>query len=316
MKRIWITGAHGFIGRHLAKWLGECGHVVSGIGHGLWPESEAAAWGVQHWLNGDINASNLQQLLHRGGAPDCIFHLAGGASVGAAVASPHEDFARTVSTTAALLDWVRLEAEGTRFVAISSAAIYGAGHLGPIGERQAGVPFSPYGHHKLMMEQLCHSYAHSFGIPGVIVRLFSVYGSWLRKQLLWDLCTKLSSDARLLELGGTGDELRDWTDIRDVVRVLEMAMNVAVAMQTNSVQVMNAGTGKGTSVREIASIVLNSWSSDASVEFNGRSRPGDPFSLVADSSLLQSLGYEWSVSVEDGVRDYVKWYRQYSRSNA
>jgi UDP-glucose 4-epimerase len=314
MKRIWITGTHGFIGRHLARWLDERGHVVSGIGHGHWPESEAAAWGVRHWLNGDIHGSNLQQLLHRGGTPDCIFHLAGGSSVGAAVASPHEDFARTVSTTAALLDWARLEAHGARLVAVSSAAIYGAGHLGPISEHQAGIPFSPYGHHKLMMEQLCLSYAHSYGLPCVIVRLFSVYGSWLRKQLLWDICTKLSSDTQRLELGGTGDELRDWTDIRDVVRVLEMTMNMA--LEPTGARVINAGTGKGTGVREIAASLLKSWPSGASVMFNGRSRPGDPFSLVADSSLLLSLGFEWSVSIDAGISDYVNWYRQYARSHA
>src|SRR5579871_883515 len=86
--RIWITGAQGFIGRHLAKWLAGRGYVVSGIGHGLWPASEAAAWGVQHWLSGDIHSSNLRHLLRDCGAPDCVFHLAGGSSVGAAIASP------------------------------------------------------------------------------------------------------------------------------------------------------------------------------------------------------------------------------------
>ncbi len=313
-KNIWITGAQGFIGRHLASWLARRGHTISGIGHGLWPQPEAAVWGVQQWLNGDIHASNLQQLLRNDGVPDYIFHLAGGSSVGAAIASPHEDFARTVATTAELLDWMRLEARNTRLVAISSAAVYGAGHAGPVSEDQARLPFSPYGYHKLMMENLCRCYAVSYGLPVVVVRLFSVYGSWLKKQLLWDICTKLASGVRQLELGGTGEELRDWTDVRDVVRALELAMDLAI--EANNMPVINVGTGQATSVREIAAQVLKCWPTPAEVKFNGQSRPGDPFSLVADSSVLRTTGFEWSIPVDRGIHDYVQWYLQYSRSDA
>src|SRR6185437_12692391 len=99
-KLIWITGAHGFIGRHLAKWLSSQGYTVVGLGHGAWPHLEAREWGVHRWLNGGIHAGNLQQLLREDGAPECIYHLAGGSSVGAAIASPHEDFGRTITTTA------------------------------------------------------------------------------------------------------------------------------------------------------------------------------------------------------------------------
>ncbi len=312
--KIWITGAQGFIGRHLAARLAEEGHSVYGIGHGRWPQSEAAKWGVRRWLNGDIHSSNLQQLLQDEGAPDYIFHLAGGSSVGAAIASPYEDFARTVATTAELLDWMRLETHTTRLVAISSAAVYGAGHTGPVSEDQARLPFSPYGYHKLMMENLCRSYAVSYGVPVVVVRLFSVYGSWLKKQLLWDICAKLASGARQLELGGTGEELRDWTDVRDVVRALELMMGLSI--EANTMPMINIGTGQATSVRAVAARVLECWPKSAELEFNGLSRPGDPFSLVADSTILRSMGFGWGISVDRGIGDYVQWYLQYSRSEA
>jgi UDP-glucose 4-epimerase len=314
MAQVWITGTRGFIGRHLAAWLSCRGHTIIGVGHGPWPRSEAAEWGVHRWLNGGIHSSNLQQLLREDGAPDYIFHLAGGSSVGAAIASPHEDFARTVATTAELLDWMRLEARSARLVTISSAAVYGAGHSGPIREDQARLPFSPYGNHKLMMEQLCQSYAVSYGLSVMVVRLFSVYGSSLKKQLLWDICAKLASGARQLELGGTGDELRDWTDIRDVVRALELAMSSPV--EPGAMQIVNAGSGQATSVSRIAALVLESWPAPVRLMFNGKSRPGDPFSLVADSRFLQTMGFEWNIPVNSGIRDYVQWYLQYSRSAA
>ena len=78
--------------------------------------------------------------------------------------------------------------------------MYGAHHAGTISEDADTQPMSPYGHHKLIMEQLCCSYAISFGIRATIVRLFSVYGPWLRKQLLWDLCLRLNEGDRQIVL--------------------------------------------------------------------------------------------------------------------
>lgn len=101
----------------------------------------------------------------------------------ASFANPLENFSRTVSTSARLLDWLRVAAPEARVVAASNAAVYGAQYDGPIEEDFATHPFSPYGHHKLMMEQLCREYADTFRLRCTIVRLFSVYGPWLRKQL-------------------------------------------------------------------------------------------------------------------------------------
>jgi UDP-glucose 4-epimerase len=305
MATIWVTGARGFIGRHLCKHLHECGCRVVGVGHGAWPEHDAHQWGVTSWLNGDIHGSNLRSLSEITGHPDFVFHLAGGSSVGAAIANPHEDFFRTVATTAELLDWLRLESPATRLVAISSAAVYGAGQQGLIREEQAHVPFSPYGYHKLVMEQLCRSYAASYGTRVVVGRLFSVYGSHLQKQLLWDLCSKLAMGISVVELGGSGDELRDWTDVRDVVRALDVIKDVASA----EVPTFNVGTGRPTSVREIAQRVVDAWGAGSELVFSGRSRPGDPFSLLAESARLNALGFDWKIPVEIGLPNYVDWFR-------
>ncbi len=120
---------------------------------------------------------------------------------------------------------------------------------GPIPESAALAPMSPYGHHKRMMEQLCQSYVQSFGVRCMVVRLFSVYGPNLRKQLLWDICSRLRSEQRTLNLGGTGAEIRDWTDVRDVVRLLA---RVAEAPWQDDFGVINGGSGRGVSVAGIA----------------------------------------------------------------
>jgi len=306
-QNVLITGAHGFIGRHMAARMGAQGHRVIGIGHGHWPD--CGRHGVTHWLNGEVVSANLRSLQRASGTPDLVFHFAGGSSVGASLAQPREDFVRTVASTMELLEWLRLEAPGALLVAVSSAAVYGSSFAGPITDTDFGTPYSPYGHHKAMMEGLCRSYASSFGTKAVVARLFSVYGPGLRKQLLWDVCSRLASGMKALKLGGSGQELRDWTDVRDVVRALQV-----VALSANEqVPVINIGTGTGTPVREIAERLVDCWAGGTSqpvpVTFDGRSRPGDPFSLVAKPGRLAHLGFEFQTDWRKGLAEYVQWFR-------
>lgn len=314
MANIWITGAHGFIGRHLARSLASQGHAVAGIGYGAWPQAEAMRWGVSIWINGEISASNLGQMRQMAGPPDRIFHLAGGSSVGAAFASPQEDFTRTVVSTAQLLEWLRQHAPTAQMAAISSAAVYGAGQDNPIDETVRPAPVSPYGTHKLMMEDLCRSYATHFGMKVILPRLFSVYGIHLKKQLLWDLCSKLSAGGKV-ELGGTGNELRDWTDIRDIVQALDQAVCLASPLAP----VLNLATGQATSVREVAAIVVQNWAeadAPAQIQFSGLCRPGDPFSLVANVDRMHAQGIQCAIPVTQGVAEYVDWFRTEARVSA
>lgn len=306
MKTYWVTGARGFIGRHLARQLAASGHRIAGLGHGAWPAGEAAAWGVSDWLNGDVSASNLAQMQAAFGTPSGIFHFAGGSSVGAAIANPYEDFKRTVGSTAELLEWLRQHAPQTPLMAVSSAAVYGAGHAETIAEDARPDPHSPYGAHKLVMEELCRSYAVNFGLIVVLPRLFSVFGPELKKQLLWDLCNKLSAQG-MAELGGSGQELRDWTSVGDVVITLEKLIGTAAA----SAPVVNVATGLPVSVQDVATEVARAWSSAAppTIRFNGVSRVGDPDSLCADVSRLHSLGLACTTPLDKGLADYVAWFR-------
>lgn len=308
-----ITGARGFIGRHLAKHLESSGETTCGIGHGMWPEHEAKEWGITDWVNSDISFASLKYLKSKHGEPSTIFHLAGGSSVGPSIANPKEDFVRTVATTAELLEWVRIEAPATKLVVISSAAVYGAGHEGPIKEHAISTPFSPYGFHKRMMEEHCESYATSYGLKVAVVRLFSVFGPELKKQLLWDVGCRLARKPEELILGGTGEELRDWTDVRDVVKAIG---TIAGALNGNF-HISNVGTGQSTSVREIAQLLIKNWytgsEKDPKLSFTGQSRPGDPFSLVSDSSKLYELGFTWETSLERGIADYVTWQKNLFR---
>jgi UDP-glucose 4-epimerase len=307
---VWITGAHGFIGRHLVRELADRGEAVHGVGHGAFDEPDRRRLGLQSWVNGEIDAANLNALAAAHGPPSKVFHLAGGSSVGLSIELPLEDFSRTVASTARLLEWLRNAAPECILVVASSAAVYGADHAGPISEDARMSPMSPYGHHKLMMEELCKSYALSFGIRSVIVRLFSVYGANLRKQLLWDACSRLNETSSTLVLGGTGNETRDWTDVRDVVRLLARLSELPL---DGRCRVINGGSGKPTRVADIADMLVRNFGLATSVRYGGVARTGDPGSLLADDTGLRRIGFEWRISVEQGVADYVNWFKGQTR---
>lgn len=308
---VWVTGAKGFIGGYLARELANAGHEVHGIGHGALEDPDKRRLGVQIWINGEIDATNLSALAIRSGAPTTVYHLAGGSSVGLSLSQPYEDFFRTVVSTARLLDWLRSSAPECRLISISSAAVYGANHEGPISESTATTsPVSPYGQHKLMMEQMCCSYAATFGIRSTVARLFSVYGPYLRKQLLWDLCSRLQNGEQTLVLGGSGAEMRDWIDVRDVARFL---VKLEGNPQSKPFQIINGGSGVGTTVAEIAGILTRIWGGNVGVKFSGVVRAGDPFSLVADADGIRASGFDWQIPVSEGLSDYVRWFKDHVR---
>ncbi|RZN08674.1 UDP-glucose 4-epimerase [Bradyrhizobium genosp. SA-3] len=304
---IWITGANGFIGRYLTRELAQRGLAVHGVGHGAIEEPEKHYLGMRNWLNGEIESANLNALAVRAGLPSIVFHLAGGSSVGVSIAQPYEDFSRTVTTAARLLEWLRTTAPECHLVVVSSAAVYGAAHVGRISESATTEPVSPYGQHKLIIEQLSRSYATTFGLQSTIVRLFSVYGANLRKQLLWDICMRLREGGGTLTLGGTGRELRDWTEVRDVARLLA---HVGCNPPDQAVEIINGGSGIATSVADIARHVMHGWGLNIPVEFSGVARPGDPLCLVADPSRLNALSFEWEIAVRTGIADYVTWFKE------
>ena len=306
MKTALITGTRGFVGRHLARSLEQRGIKVCGLGHGAWTELEYTRWGLRNWLNGDVTKRNLDIIQSSMGTPDVVFHLAGGSSVGPSLSAPEEDFRRSVLSAAELLEWARLAVPDAKLVLASSAAVYGAGHEKTISEKAHLAPYSPYGFHKRIAEELFESYGQNFGLNVAIVRLFSVYGLELRKQLLWDVCNKLAQNPTHLLLGGSGNELRDWFHISDAVELLSLA--TAYANPTGFL--VNGGTGLQTTVREVAQQLCNTWGMCTQLEFNGNSRAGDPQYLVSDTTFASTLGFTPKITWQSGIVDYVDWFKK------
>ncbi len=300
---VWITGANGFLGRHLCNLASGNDWRLFGVGHGNWPESDRHRIGMGHWINGDVDHASLSSLQTVSGPPDFVFHLAGGSSVRASLLEPFEDLRRTVLSTAAALDWLRVHASKAVFVMASSAAIYGTTAHATIPETNSATPISPYGINKYAAELMVRNYGKNYGIRSSILRMFSVYGPGLEKQLLWDIASRLSGSPASLKLSGTGDELRDWIFAEDAARALLHVRSLASA----DAPVFNAGTGQGVSVRHIAQLLIDCWGSDAALIFDGVVREGDPLKLVADPTRLLASGFAWQTPLNTGMARTVGW---------
>jgi UDP-glucose 4-epimerase len=235
--------------------------------------------------------------------PDVVIHCAGSGSVGYSLTYPMQDFERTVSTSLILLEFLRLHSPKTVFIYPSSAAVYGnVDHL-PIPESVPLCPISPYGVHKKIVEELIRSYAQHFSIPVAISRFFSLYGPGLRKQLLWDACSKI--EKRDFEFYGTGHEVRDWLHVQDAARLLLCLSSHA----SSDAVIVNGGTGTGTSVKDIITLLTEKMHIRDSPRFSRIQKTGDPSGYIAD--IGKAIGYGWKpeISLENGINEYVRWYQ-------
>ncbi len=294
-----VTGASGFIGRHVSSFFSKQGWDVIGMGHGDF--NDRNEWGVREWHRSEITLDSLKLYA---GRPDIVVHCAGGASVGASIAEPLADFERTVYSLAQVMEYVRLRSPESRVVYPSSAAVYGFADKTPITEESSLRPVSPYGAHKKMAEEVCLSYSASFGVSSAVVRLFSVYGPGLRKQLLWESCKKIKKG----EVGfwGTGSETRDWLHVEDAAGLLFLAGDTA----SEGCPIVNGGFGAGVTVREFLSEVFKCFGRADSPVFNGKDREGDPLYYEADIKKARLLGWSPKVNWKDGVREFVEWFKK------
>ena len=288
----WVTGAAGFIGCNLSSALRAAGWTVVGLDRNADPEYVQVA--------GDITAPVLDAALAAHGAPGLVFHGAGTGSVGESARDLDASRRDLVGATETLLEFLRTFAPSARFVFPSSAAVYG--NSAALREDARPDPISPYGQHKLAAEQACIA-AAAHGLSVAVVRLFSVYGPGLRKQLPWDLGRKLTTGEPRVTLFGTGAETRDFLNVDDVAGLVMLLAD----SRFTSPLIINGGTGIATRIDGFAAQFAEILGSTAKVVFNGEIRPGDPQHYRADTTRLAALGFRPQIDLPTGLARYAAW---------
>lgn len=297
-KTVVVTGSNGFIGSHLVTAL-RGAYTVVGISTGS--ANHPGQADIYHQMA--LPSPDLDDIFRQHRPAFCI-HCAGPASVGMSMDHPSVDFQSGPVTLFQIADAIRKAKLDCTVVFPSSAAVYGNPEAIPVRESASLKPISPYGHHKLMGEHILKEFAQIYGIPYMALRIFSCYGAGLRKQLLWDVARKV--EAGRLDLFGTGEETRDFIHVRDLAALMKLLLD-----QGARDVVLNVGAGAQVPVRRIAELLATAMGrGDLRPSFSGSSRAGDPLRWEADVSRIRAFGFTPQVALEDGVAEYVKWYKR------
>ena len=315
--RILVTGAAGFIGSHLVERLVERGAVVSGIDNfDDFYDPAVKRRNLEKVLDqpgftlieGDIRRAD--SLRERIGDPiDCIVHLAARAGVRPSIEQPllYQDV--NVRGTQVLLEFAR-QMGIRRFVFGSSSSVYGNSPNVPFAEDEpVGRPISPYAATKRQGELICHTYHHLFGLGVVSLRFFTVYGPRQRPDLAIHHFTRLLSAGQPIQQYGDGTSSRDYTYIDDIVQGIEGAIRYLEDVP-EAYEIVNLGESETVRLTRLIELIATELGVDPVIE-RLPPQPGDVERTFADiSKARRLLAYAPSTGIEEGIRRFVRWYRE------
>jgi len=293
-----VTGAAGFIGSHLAETLIAAGHDVVAVD--CLTEYYDPALKEENARSFDLVRLDLSQESLDLVGVDGVFHLAGQPGVRASFGP---DFALYVRHNILATQRVAAAAAGVaRLVFASSSSVYGEAERYPTSEDAPLRPLSPYGVTKLACEHLLSAYAAGSGLDWVCLRYFTVFGPRQRPDMAFARMLTALAQGETFELYGDGRQSRGFTYVADAVAATIAAMERAPAGA-----VYNVGGGvEATMLQAIA----------AAEEVAGRRLavrllppvPGDVRRTAPDTSRIRrDLGWEPSVSLEEGLRAQWAW---------
>lgn len=307
--RALVTGVAGFVGSALAKRLLADGHEVVGI-DALTDYYELSIKKANvatipcrdfTFLQGDLNTVDLDALITD---VDWIFHQAGQPGVRM---SWGEDFSvylrENIAATQRLLEAAKRSSRLQRFVYASSSSVYGNAESYPTAETARPHPVSPYGVTKLAAEHLCCLYASNFGVPTVSLRYFTVYGPGQRTDMAFTRFVRAAVLDEVISIYGTGEQLRDFTFVDDVVQANVMATARAVP----SGSVFNVAGGTNISVNETLGLLSALSGRTLKIDYQ-QTVAGDVFRTGGDTTRIESvLGWRPRVAIEEGLARQFAW---------
>ena len=250
-KRVLITGANGFVGRHLVNALREIDSSVT----------------LLKDINGnslDIRKKNLiKSSLDYLSDVDVIYHLAAIASVNSSYENPHDTYETNVLGTLNILELCRLY--DINKIVYASSYVYGKPHYLPIDENHMTNPTNPYSRSKLIGDELCKSYHEDFGIECIVLRPFNIYGPGQRSDFLIPMIISCIKSGEVI--------VRDPEPKRDFIYITDMIdAYIRAGEYEGDFDIFNIGYGESYSVKEIIEKIIKLHGSETRVIYRGERR--------------------------------------------
>lgn len=331
---ILVTGAAGFIGFHTARRLLASGHEVVGV------DNMNAYYDVRlkearrrelgkfprfRFLQLDIADRQKMTDLFAANRFPFVVHLAAQAGVRHSLVDPYSYGDANLQGFLNVLEGCRHN--GCRhLVFASSSSVYGANTRLPFSVHH-GVdrPISLYAASKRANELMAHAYSHLFALPATGLRFFTVYGPWGRPDMAMFIFASAIVAQRPIQLFNYGKMRRDFTYVDDVVEAIERLLDripqpsqtlidEADPVATNApLKIYNVGNDRSVEISRVVDVLESELGLSAAREL-APMQPGDVAETRADiSELERDVGFRPSTSLEDGIKSFVAWYRDYHR---
>lgn len=308
-----ITGCAGFIGSHVVDKLLCIGKNVVGIDNfDPFYDQSIKMKNIEHNLDNenftfykaDIREKAEMEKIFDKYDIDTLIHLAARAGVRPSIQDPllYEDV--NIRGTINLLELSK-EHYVKNFIFGSSSSVYGINEKIPFEEDDiVDKTISPYAATKKTCEIFCYTYHHLYEVPITSLRFFTVYGPRQRPEMAIHKFTRLIDQGKLIEMYGDGKSRRDYTYISDIVDGIMAAIDKKLKYE-----IINLGNSNVVELRYLIQLIEENLGKSARIK-KLPDQPGDVPVTYADISRAHKLlGYEPQVRIEEGIENFVKWYK-------
>jgi UDP-glucuronate 4-epimerase len=322
--KILVTGAAGFIGYHVSKRLAQTAQCeVLGIDNlnGYYPVeiknarlAELAQAGGFRFMRMDFSDAEKFAPMFAAYRPDYVVHLGAQAGVRYSAENPAAYVQSNITGFLNVLEACR-QNPPRHLVFASSSSIYGASATLPFSENQVtDQPVSFYGATKKSNELMAYSYAHLHGLLITGLRFFTVYGPWGRPDMSPIIFARAICDGTPLRLFNAGKSRRDFTYIDDTVDGVLRALFKLPVLAPRPIppyRVFNLGHNQPVRVGDFVEKLEQQLGRKANIELLPP-QPGDMAETWANiDRLREAVGYEPKISLDEGARRFVVWFKQY-----
>ena len=330
-----VTGAAGFIGFALARRLLQGGRAVVGLdslNDYYDPALKEARLAVLRQFNNftfnklDLADRNSTEAVFRDGDFGPVVHLAAQAGVRYSLQNPHAYLDANLAGFLNILEGCR-HRHTEHLVFASSSSVYGANTRLPFSVHDnVDHPVSLYAATKKANELMAHAYSHLYGLPATGLRFFTVYGPWGRPDMAMFIFAKAIADGEPIRLFNYGRVRRDFTYIDEAVEAVERVIARVPAKTAPAPdgeldpgssaapwRIYNIGNNRSVEISRVVELLEREFGRKAKIELLPM-QPGDVAETCADvGDLMRDVGFRPATPIEQGVHDFVAWYRDYHR---